>query len=78
MCIGTLDPMLPRPVRLAEVPVWFNGWRESVTVQVSRPLDRVVVAHLAHVPLAWRPFRAEMGLWPSGNAVCLWSCEAVS
>jgi hypothetical protein len=37
-----------------------------------------VVTQLAHVPLLGRPFRAENGLWPSGNAVCLWSCEAVS
>jgi hypothetical protein len=41
-------------------PVRLNGWRKSVTVQVSRPFDRVVVAHLAHVPLAGRAFRAEM------------------
>ena len=27
-------------------PVPFNGWHESVTVQVSRSFDRVVVAHL--------------------------------
>ena len=26
--------------------VHFNGWREPVTVQVSRPLNWVVVAHL--------------------------------
>ena len=37
-----------------------------------------VVRQLAPVPLSGRPFRAENGLWPSGNAVCLWSCEAVS
>ena len=65
------------PARLG-APVRLNGWRESPTVQVSTPLGRVVVAQLAHVPLSGRPFRAENGLWPSGNAVCLWSCEAVS
>jgi hypothetical protein len=41
--------------------VRFNGWRESMTVQVSRPFDWVVVAHLANVPLSGRPFRAENG-----------------
>jgi hypothetical protein len=29
----------------AGVAVRFNGWRESVIVQVGRPFDRVVVAH---------------------------------
>lgn len=33
------------PARLS-ARVRFNAWRESVTVQVSRRIDRVVVAHL--------------------------------
>ena len=33
------------PARLG-TPVRFHGWRKSVTVQVRRPLGRVVVAHL--------------------------------
>ena len=48
-------------------PVPFNGWRESVTVQVSRPFAWVVVAHLAHVPLAGRPFTGEK--WVRGHPV---------
>jgi catechol 2,3-dioxygenase-like lactoylglutathione lyase family enzyme len=43
----------------------FNlGW----VVNLHSPDGRAVV-QLAHVRLSARPFRAENGLWPSGDAV---------
>ncbi len=57
---GAVDCFHAMPAQLG-VPDSFHGWRESVTVQVSRSLDWVVVAQLAHVPLSGRPFRAENG-----------------
>src|SRR5918996_1483498 len=44
--IGMHDPIFPRLSAWLGAPVWFNGWRESVTVQVSRPIAGVAVAHL--------------------------------
>ena len=41
----TADRFHAMPAPLG-VLVRFNGWRESVTVQASRPFDRVEVAHL--------------------------------
>ena len=43
--IRTPDLFHAMPAPLG-VLVRFNGWRESVTVQASRPFDRVEVAHL--------------------------------
>ena len=46
-CVSARTTRLPRLSAWLGAPVWFNGWRESVTVQVSRPIARVVIPHLS-------------------------------
>jgi delta 1-pyrroline-5-carboxylate dehydrogenase len=40
----------------------------TVMDRLFGPETESVVTHLAHVPQSARPFRAENGRWPSGNA----------
>jgi hypothetical protein len=47
----------------------IRAWSLCIDVRHGTPLRAWIVPQLAHVRLSARPFRAENGLWPSGDAV---------
>jgi transposase-like protein len=61
----------------------LRGWCKQADIDAGRRPgtssgDAQKIKQLANVPLSARPFRAENGLWSSGEAGSLWSREAVS